>query len=250
MSLIIDACKTKNASLESFQALLNSGDFDIDRQEPQTGHTALSVAIDFRNEDLALDLLTRGASTVDHPNADGKTLLMRAVGGNLKAAAWELALRVTDLEVSDRNGWTALSCACWFSCLEIVQMLLGRGASVLTKSTLGRSVFHQAVMAGRLATAEFLLAQFTVFSVHARDAQSNQALHLVAVSGKAEAAQWLIIRGAEIEAMGTFCRTPLMEASAGGKIDVARVLLRAGVSGYIYIYIYIYDVLGRFVIIF
>jgi ankyrin repeat protein len=92
-------------------------------------------------------------------------------------------------------------------------------------------VFLQGIEHGNLATARFFLSSFDLFSgfsVHDRDAQGNQALHLAAFAGNTDEAQWLIDRGAEVDAPGKLGGSSLMKASAGGKIGVASILLQAG----------------------
>jgi ankyrin repeat protein len=227
MSVIIAACKSQEATLETIQALLSSGDYDLDFQEPETGDTALLTALAFYREDAALEIIRRGAN-IDLANVNGVNPLMRACFRSLKSAAQELALRVIDMEAADNPGRTALSWAAFSSPLEIVKMLVYRGAHVTTKGVFGRSLLHQALMGGNLAVAEYLLSEYGIFSIHDRDTENNQALHLVGITGQVRAAQWLIGRGAEVDGTGNCDGTPLMVASQFGNIDVARVLVRAG----------------------
>jgi ankyrin repeat protein len=99
-------------------------------------------------------------------------------------AAKELALRVSDLEVKDRNGMPALSFAAKFSSIEMFKTVLNGGASVLTKGAFGRSLFHSAIMYGNRPMAGNLLTTFFLFTVHDRDSHGNQSLHLVALKGQ------------------------------------------------------------------
>jgi ankyrin repeat protein len=165
---------------------------------------------------------------VELANIDGFTPLMVACQCNLKKTAGALALRVRDLEVEDNTGRTALSWAARCASLEVVKMLTRHGAGVRTKNRLGRSVFHYACMNGRLTTAEYFLAEFSCFSVHDCDSETNQALHLAAFKGEIKAVEWLVSHGAEVDATGNKNQTPLMVASFYGKIHVARVLFQAG----------------------
>jgi ankyrin repeat protein len=228
MSLLIAACKAEKSNLESFQALLKRGDLDIDFQEPETGNTVLCTAISHYKEDFALTLI-KGGANLKLANSNGRTPLMIACFRNLPFIAKEIASRLTDLEVSDGCRRTALALASQHTSLKTVKMLIGRGASALSKSALGRTVFHHALMGGQMDTAEYFLALHDeLFSVHDSDSEDNQPLHLVAMTGKASAAEWLIARGAEVDKPGKLEMTPLMVASGKGKIDAARVLVKAG----------------------
>jgi hypothetical protein len=95
----------------------------------------------------------------------------------------------------------------------------------------GISVFHYAIRGESFAVlvADYFLDEFEFFTVHDRGT-SGQPLHLAAFNGKANAAQWIIGRGAKVDVNRAENVTPLMGACANGKIDVARVLLQAGAS--------------------
>jgi ankyrin repeat protein len=190
MSGLIDALKSRLSNLASFQALLDSGKFDLDFQEPETGNTALLTSLQFKKEYAALEIIRRGAN-VELANAEGGTPLMMACIQNLKFAAQEIARRVTDLEVVAESSGTALSYAAYFSSPEIIKMLVRRGAHVTTKSAFGRTVLHQALMGGRLTNAEYFLADYDCFSIHDCDTEAKQALHMVCETGQTKAAQSL-----------------------------------------------------------
>jgi ankyrin repeat protein len=228
MSGLIEALKNPRGTLEEIYALLDSGEIDLDFQEPETGNTALLTSLINSPEFVALEIIRRGAS-IGLADAHGETPLMRACEFNLLAVAKEIASQVTDLEVLDNNGRTALAYASCSLSLEMVQMLVRRGASVHTKDRFGRSLFQKAAMLGEIATAEYFLDEFEdLFSVHDRDDQNNQAIHLVAGTGSAISARWLVGRGAEVDGIGHNGWTPLIFSSFYGKVEVARVLVQAG----------------------
>jgi ankyrin repeat protein len=226
MSLLVDALKSKYANLESIQALLESGDFFLDYQDPETGGTALFYALDRENEELALELIELGAN-VELAEAEGVTPLMAACCLNFHSAAEAIALRVRNIEVTDNNGLTALSYAAQCSSLEIFQLLVHCGALVETAVD-GVSIFHQALAFGRVDTAEYLLTEFEFFSVHHRDAYGNQPMHWACSGGHLNAVEWLHRRGAGCDELGFCSRTPLMFTAHEGHILVAQKLLLWG----------------------
>jgi ankyrin repeat protein len=228
MSLLIDALKDRG-SPELLLTFLESGQFPFDFvREPESSMTALKAAMDHHLEKAVLDLIQRG-SDVELADLDGLTPLMLACERNYKSAAREIASRLPDLEAVDPRGRTALSFSVRFSSLDMVQMMVQLGASVHTKDVRGCSLFFQSVMSERFATADYFQTEFDgLFSVHDRDAEGAQALHLAAMAGNAIVVKWLIVRGAELEAKGNFDMTPLMTASASGNVGVARVLVQAG----------------------
>jgi ankyrin repeat protein len=173
--------------------------------------------LDLKREDVALELIERVAD-VELENSEERTPLLVAYHQNLSSAAHEIALRVTDLEVSDIYGMTAMLEAAENASLEIVHMLIGRGGSIRVIDGNGCSVFHMAIIGGNLEVAEFFLTQFQgLFLVNDRDPDGDQPLHLAAVHGKSSAAQWLVDKGAK-NAPGMEGRTPLIYAASYGAI--------------------------------
>jgi ankyrin repeat protein len=64
--------------------------------------------------------------------------------------------------------------------------------------------------------------------VRSRDASGNTPLHAAAIAGSVPIVEWLLTKGADIDAANTETMTPLFEAIRNGKDDVARVLIEKG----------------------
>jgi ankyrin repeat protein len=227
MSRLVYALKSEDAYL--VKALLASGDFFIDFQDPETGGTALMFALETCTEErFARELIRRGAN-VELANADGTTPLMAACVANFFSAAEEIALQVRDLDVSNNNGMTAVCLAVQCSSLKIVQLLVRCGASVMVAG-FGTPVFHQALYNARLETAEYLLTEEFegLFSVHHRDVHGYQPMHVAASGGRLNAVEWLNRRGAAFDVPGFAGDTPLMHAARRGHLLVAHKLLLWG----------------------
>jgi ankyrin repeat protein len=87
MSRLVEAMKSEDANL--VLTLLESGDFFIDYQDPETGGTALMYALETcGEEDFALELIELGAN-VELPDFDGGTPLMAACLANFRSATVE-----------------------------------------------------------------------------------------------------------------------------------------------------------------
>jgi ankyrin repeat protein len=86
------------ANLDYFKALLDSGDFPLDFQEPDKGRTALIVALELDREDLALEFIRRGAN-LELVDAMGKSALMYACLRKYMSAVKEMAKQVSDLKM-------------------------------------------------------------------------------------------------------------------------------------------------------
>jgi ankyrin repeat protein len=138
---------------------------------------------------------------------------------------------VSDFEVSNSDGMTAMSLAVQFSSLEIFQLLVHSGASLLTTAEeVSVSVFHQAFVEGRLDIAEYVLTEEFegLFSVHDRDANGIPPMHWAAFGGHPDAIEWLLRRGAAFNSTSLTGKTPLMNAARNGHILVAQKLLLWG----------------------
>ena len=61
--------------------------------------------------------------------------------------------------------------------------------------------------------------------VNARGGDEGTALHEAAREGHNDAVQWLVARGAHIEAQNESYRRPLMEASSFGRLAAVKILL-------------------------
>lgn len=137
--------KAKNQSGEMPQVLLEAAQghkdalrlliergADINARD-KDGKTALMLAVQNRNADLARALLKNGARI-----EDGASMLMAAVDGNAPQTAKALIDYGTDVNIRDRNGMTALMRAVEYNVdrnkynprIETVRMLLEKGADI------------------------------------------------------------------------------------------------------------------------
>jgi ankyrin repeat protein len=126
MSLVKDAL-VSDARLETILALMERGDFVIDFQDPRTGATPLLLAIYKRREDVAVELIMRGAN-VEITELHGHTPLTRACFGNLQATAHALIQAGADMERAQGFNWTPLGHAALGGHISMVRAMLSWGA--------------------------------------------------------------------------------------------------------------------------
>jgi hypothetical protein len=76
---------------------MDRGDFEVDFQEPGTCNTPLFAAISYFREDVAVELILRGAN-VDLSDRNGETPLMMACRFNFQSTAHALVQAGADIE--------------------------------------------------------------------------------------------------------------------------------------------------------
>jgi len=115
------------------------GTTDINSKD-EDGASLLRIAVAFRSEDIALDLLARGIQ-IDQKDRRGSTELQNAFVLGLQNLATELIQRGADLHHRDDHGINAL----WYAATnprpnyDIVRLLVKKGSDVSTKNLAGRS---------------------------------------------------------------------------------------------------------------
>ncbi len=172
------------------------------------GNTALMDAVDKGNLEMAQLLLEKGAD-VNIQNFLGNTALMRAVNkGNLKMAQLLLEKGAdVDLQqqekikfsfkndvdrnvLEDRLGRTALMSAVDKGNLEMVQLLLEKGANIDLQGRSGLTALMMAVSKGHLEMAQLLLKKGA--NVDLQDMLNETALGKAIKKGYLEIAQLLL----------------------------------------------------------
>jgi len=129
--------------------------------------------------------------------------------------------------VSREEAQTALYCACLDGHENTSKVLVKWGAdpNLLPASML--SPLRAAIQSGNLSLVQYLLSN---------GADPNQmtqwgtALHLAASLGAKEILDEILRHGADLEALDSFGRTPLVHAVVEGRTDIVEVLLKRGAS--------------------
>ncbi|MBA0746500.1 hypothetical protein Gogos_009010 [Gossypium gossypioides] len=116
----------------------------------------------------------------------------------------------------DEEGWAPIHSAASIGNLEIMEILLSKGANVNVKNDGGRTALHYAASKGWLKIAELLISH------------GCTPLHRAASTGKSALCELLIEEGAEVDATDRAGQTPLMSAVICQNKEVALLLIRHG----------------------
>src|SRR3990172_8026978 len=156
---------------------------------------------------------------------------MAAILAGIKAGDAERVRQILDdqpelLAAYSHDGWTSLHLAAHFGQLQVVDLLLARGAEVDARSTnnLANTALHAALAGGSWATARRLVEQGA--DVNAVETGGYMPLHQAADLGDAEMARFLVERGALTDVQTDDQQTPEDVARAKDHIELAEWLSR------------------------
>ena len=162
-----------------------------------------------------------------------------------------------NIEAEDEYGKTPLHFACENGHLQIVEYLISKGANIEAKDEHGDYVIHHASTCGNLSIVQYLIERQNVdkdikgflektplhcaceinylpmvefliskgANIEANDIYGETALHLACEEGHLQIVEYLISKGANIEAEENNKRTPLHCASFHGNPDIVEFLV-------------------------
>jgi ankyrin repeat protein len=149
-----------------------------------------------------------------------------ADNGNVELV--ELLLeRGAALEARDVDGDTPLFWAAHAGNAEVFEVLIAGGADPNASNTRHQTLLHYAARGGSAAVIEMVLAR--PVDINARDRDNGVPLHRAVLWNHREATRRLIAAGADLEARDAYERTPLLlVARETGSAEMAALLVDAG----------------------
>ena len=146
--------------------------------------------------------------------------LMEAVERGDAAETASYLARGLDPNTSDAKGQTILMVASRLGHIEVVKALLSRRADPNRQTAHGDTALMVASLAGQLEVVKLL------FAAGARmDTRGWTALHYAAFSGSPDIIRFLVLRGADKNALAPNSDTPLLLAVRNNKTDAAKALI-------------------------
>ncbi|XP_053328834.1 histone-lysine N-methyltransferase EHMT2 isoform X2 [Spea bombifrons] len=168
--------------------------------------TPLLEAIVNNHLDVAKYLVQCGAC-VYHQEEDGSTCLHHAAkSGNLEMLNYLLSTGQVNVNAQDNGGWTPIIWAAEHRHIEVIRMLLNRGADVTLQDNEKNICLHWASFTGSADIAEVLLnAQC---DIHAVNFHGDTPLHIASREGFIQCVNLFLSRGADTEIRNNEGDTP------------------------------------------
>ncbi|KRZ78111.1 Protein TANC2 [Trichinella papuae] len=207
--------------------LLDFCDAHIDTCDLVTGETALSMACSYGNKDTVHYLLQNNAQVSlgrsEHPTPP----LLQAV----QNGCWEIvsALLTTGVDVDNEvnsTGMTALMLAAQCGHIGVMELLLGRDASVNITDDNDRNALCWACIGAQTSCVGLLLDRGA--KLNEADRLGNMPIHYAAQYGCKTLLQLLIDRGATLERANKQGFRPLEVSIDADNVDTFQRLLRRG----------------------
>lgn len=208
----------KTGDLTNVKALLITNPALVNAST-RTGESAVLLAVYYNEPEIVKLLLALGAQL---------TIFEAAAVGKLERVRELLASGSTQVNAFATDGFTSLGLAAFFGHLNVVELLLEKGADVNLASRNAQHVMplHSAVAHQHLAIAKALLAHGA--DVNAIQADNFTPLHEAAQNGQADMLHLLLTHGAHVNVRKADGETPLTIAQKQGHQEVVAILQQHG----------------------
>jgi ankyrin repeat protein len=135
-----------------------SGQLNVNKAKGNAGYTALIIASENGDDEIARFLLAKGAAVNAVEGIFGDTALIKAAWADKKEVVQMLLAKGADVNARAYNGNTALMGAAWSGDKEVVQWFLAKGAYVNVKGKDGKTALTRATENDHKDVVDFLRA--------------------------------------------------------------------------------------------
>lgn len=176
-------------------------------------------------------LIQHGAPVLDKNNLGRSSLFLASEAG--KPAVVEILLKTDALNTVNEqssSGSFPLYAACKHGHLNVVKLLVEKGADVHQKNNNGWTTLQQTCLKGDLTMLQYLISKGASVNDKAND--GTCPVYIAVQNGFVSILEMLILHGADIteESNGTDGKTPLMAACPMGHFNTAQLLLKKGAT--------------------
>jgi ankyrin repeat protein len=193
-------------------------------EKTTTGDTPLHYAAKYGHKNVAVLLIKKGAD-VNAKNKNGDLPTHLALRGHLESPKKE----VLDLLVAKGPELSCIQISAYQGDLAKVRSFVEQGIDVDSRDSEGRTALYYAAMQGKRDLVEFLLSRGA--NVNAKDKDYGfTPLHHAVGGGHKDVVELLIAKGADVNATDKHGWTPLDSSVYGGNTDIPELLIEAGAN--------------------
>jgi ankyrin repeat protein len=190
------------------------------------GETSLYLAA-FEGHHQVLELLVRREANSLLVDRDGKTPLQTAATyGKFECVRILVETRPNDINMKNKKGITALAYAASNDHLEIVRVLLEKGADPDIACPFGQTPLLRASYFGHLRIVEALLSATRL--PNAKTKAGWTAVYTALQQKNPEVAEYLVRKGVDCESKSDFGIAPIHLAAENGQVGIMSTLLSVG----------------------
>ncbi|CAM9664666.1 unnamed protein product [Lampetra planeri] len=164
--------------------------------------------------------LVKAGAYVAHKDDEGATCLhLAAKKGNLEVVQYLVSTGKVNINCQDDGGWTPIIWTAEYKHVDVVRLLLSRGADVTLRDNEENICLHWAAFAGSVDIAEeFINAQC---DLHAANLHGDTPLHIASRENHYECVVLLLARGANVDVRNKEGETPMECASVDSTVWLA-----------------------------
>jgi len=169
----------------------------------------------------------------EHKPSAADLAILRAAEQNDLSLVKQALAKGANVDALNTNGWSPLIFAAKAGNAAMVRTLVAKGADVnrRTSTDVGSTVLCFAVDRGDFSIVAYLLKHGA--DINGKSRNGTTPLSHTAITGKIEAAKFLLDQGADIELLGQIddkgsSYTPLMSAAYSGHVDLVKLFLAKG----------------------
>jgi ankyrin repeat protein len=131
-----------------------------------------------------------------------------------------------DVNAQLSSDGSAIEAASAHGHIDIVQLLIGKGVDVKAQDSSGVSAIYAASAGGHIDIVQLLIGKGA--DVNAQGSFGGSAVEAASAHGHIDIVQLLIGKGADVNAQGSFGGSAIEAASAHGHIDIVQLLIGKG----------------------
>ncbi|NQU11507.1 ankyrin repeat domain-containing protein [bacterium] len=175
-----------------------------------------------------VDQLLAAGTNINASDRRGWTALYHAINQQHPEIALQLLHRGAECQRSARGGSSPVSIAAEKNDVSVLKELLARHAPVESINTDGDTPLMLAAARGSVAAAELLLAVGADVNRRQPTGLHNTVLMIAIENGQLDAVKLLVLHGAAVESVNQLRNTPLILATIHGEVAILKFLREHG----------------------